>query len=209
LKYLDATVVTPSIAERGPLLQRALRSVHRQTLKVTDVAIAFDVERLGSGPTRTRALRSVRSRWTLFLDDDDELLPHHVDTLHRVALQTGADVVTPWFVIIDPSGTERPDWDPWATADAAAGVTPRPHRQYDWRAPHIFPITCLVRTELAQLGTFPAHHVDGWGGDDFAYWQQLGEAGAVFHQIPDITWHWHHHGRNTSGLVSKREAIYG
>ena len=195
----DVTIVTPTLPGRADVLQRAIRSCLTQEEPPRAFAIEVDADREGSGPTRTRALRRVATTWTAFLDDDDELRPVHLRRLLDVAAETGADVVAPWFTILGPDGRKRLDWDPFPQHRG---------RQYDLADPHIFPITCLVRTEVAQLGEFPAHHVDGWGGDDFAYWMQLARAGARIVNIEDRTWWWWHHGRNTSGLARKAEALY-
>lgn len=197
----DVTVVIPSIPARAQLLERALRSCWTQDVTPAAVSVALDIDRAGSGPTRTRALRAARTTWVAFLDDDDELRHFHLARLLEVAEETGADVVAPWFVILGPDGAEHPEWDPFPE-----------HRGRPWSIddpqPHIFPITCLVRNEVAQLGEFPRHHDNGWAGDDYAYWCQLGRAGAKVVTIPDATWWWHHHGRNTSGMADRAAVIY-
>lgn len=196
---MDITVVIPSLPARGPMLQRALRSCLAQRLPPVMMSIAFDDHGDGAGPTRTRALRAVQTEWTAFLDDDDELEDHHLSTLARVAEETGADVVIPWFTVISGIGERRDDWDPFPQHRG---------RQFDPADPHSFPITCLVRTEVAQRAEFPAFTGGDWSGDDFPYWCALGESGARFVSIPDRTWYYHHHGRNTSGLTTKAEGHY-
>jgi hypothetical protein len=180
------TVVIPSVPPRADKLRRALESVTQQTHPVHAVSIAVDHDREGAGPTRTRAMMAVDTEWLAFLDDDDEMRPFHLEYLMRAQAETGADVVIPWFEVYgggDPFPMHR-------------------GRQFDVRDPHIFPITVLVRTELAQVGSFPKPDPQraDWSGDDFPFWLQMARAGATFHSIPDQTWVWHHWGGNLSGL---------
>lgn len=186
------TVVIPTIPPRLHQLHRALDSVMAQTIQPDAISIALDTTKAGAGPTRQRALMGARTEWIAFLDDDDELLPTHLSALlagARMGVGAGeADVIWPWFEVI--GGT-----DPF----------PQHHgRQWDPTDPHIFPITALVRTRFAQQATFPApgDHAD-WHGDDFPYWLQLHDLGARFLHIGAVTWRWHHHGLNTSGLPSR------
>jgi hypothetical protein len=186
----DITVVIPHIPTRSHLLQRALESVWAQTLPADAVAIAIDYGHEGAGPTRTRALRQAQTEWVGFMDDDDMLLPHHLETLARHAQHQKADVVWPWFRVIggdDPiPGNRGRQWDP---AD-----------------PHTFPMTTLVRTELAQQCYFPPPLPDaGCSGEDFAWWMQLSDLGAKFHHVDVETWLWYHNnpGGNTAGMPDR------
>ncbi len=179
-----ATVVIPSISPRTKLLARALRSVADQTEPACAVAIAYDDQQQGAGPTRNRALRMVTTEWTVFMDDDDELLPNHIDLLYKASVETGADVVFPWFEVVG-------GLDPWPENRG---------RQFDIELPHIFPITTLVRTEFAHQGEFREGELTGgWWDDDLPYWRSLWNAGATFHHIEDVTWRWHHHGWGLPG----------
>lgn len=183
---MDVTVAIPSIPPRTHLLARALASVAAQTLPAQNVAIAYDVEKVGAGPTRTRALRQVQTEWVAFLDDDDELLPHHLDTLMCCARETGADVVWPWFQVIggtDPIKCNR-------------------GKQWNSAVPHTFPITTLMRTEVAQMCHFPPPLADAGdcSGEDWDFWMQVDRLGAKFMHVNEITWWWHHDSGNTSGL---------
>lgn len=167
---------------------RALASVAGQTTPVSAVSIAFDLEKRGAGPTRTDALRQVRTDWVAFLDDDDELLSHHLETLLCCARETDADIVWPWFQVIGGS-------DP---------ITCNRGKQWNRDEPHTFPITALVRNELAQECYFPEPLTDaGCSGEDWAFWMQLDKLGARFMHVNQVTWYWHHDSGNTSGLPSR------
>jgi hypothetical protein len=188
----DVTVVIPTIPMRRDLLARALLSVTGQTHPVAAVAIAMDTDRSGAWATRNRAASMVRTTWTAFLDDDDELLPHHVEHLLAVAKNEHADVAWGWF-------------------DVRGGTDPFPHyrgRQYDPGQPHIVPITYLVRTEVLHaamdaIGGFQPDVGGSWDVQDRPLLDTMVRLGAHLHACPDTTWVWHHHGSNTSGLPTR------
>lgn len=184
----DVTYVIPSIPPRRPLLHRALASIDAQTIPAAGISIAFDNDREGAGPTRTRAMDGVGTTWTAFVDDDDELYPHHAETLLAHVADTDADVVWGWFDVVgggDPiPGNRGKQWDP--------------------DTPHTFPITALVRTALAQQCHFPAPLVGaGCAGEDFNFWMQMSNLGAVFSHLDVVTWIWHHDSYNTGGMPDK------
>lgn len=187
------TVVTPSIPPRAEQLQRALRSVALQTLPAAAVSIAVDLDREGAAVTRQRALDAVRTPWLAFLDDDDELMPHHLETLWRHAEEAGADYVFSWFKVV--VGGRVLEHDP---------VFPPTHFTAPWdRAnPRQTTITVLVRTDLAKEAGFVRPNdgatVDGlpWG-EDWTFTLRCNELGTISHVVQH-TWLWHH-GGNTSG----------
>lgn len=186
------TVCIPSIARRSSLLlSRALPSVFSQSTPVSNIAVYTDHKREGAWEARNKTIEMAKTEWIGFLDDDDELLPHHFSTLLGAALEHDADVVWGWFQVV--GGT-----DPFP---AHRG------RQWDVNDPHIFPITCLVRRELITQSNArflpDIHGLGDWHSQDFPFWFSLHSVGAKFLAIPDITWKWHHHGSNTSGLGSR------
>lgn len=167
-------------------MARAVNSVGAQTLPASAVSIAIDVDRVGAGPTRTRALFAANTEWVAFLDDDDRFKEHHLETLWNLIQETGADVVWPWFEVI--GGT-----DPLKEYQG---------RQWDPLAPHMFPIVAMVRTELAHaVGGFTVLDPSGEiSGEDHPFYCALNDIGAKFAHTPDITWEWYHNTGNTSGL---------
>lgn len=178
------TLVIPTIPARDHLLARALATVAYQDLRFTEVHIVCDVEREGAAATRTKGLDAVRTRWTAFLDDDDELYRHHLKTLIYFVLEREADLVYPWF-------------------DVKGGTDPFPQfegKAWDPAEPHMFPITVVARTELLQA-TGGFRYPDGkvGGGEDWAMWLKLLAGGAEFVHCPQRTWVWHHDSKNTAG----------
>lgn len=180
----SVTVVIPSIPTRKELLKRAISSVLAQTHSVDALSIALDNHKDGAWVTRQRALDAVTTEWVAFLDDDDELLPHHVERCFQAQRESNADVIIPWY-------------------DVVGGEDPVPaHRglQVSSLGMHSFGITCLVRmSKVRELGVrFISPSVTGIP-EDYSFWVEMWKGGAAFCAIPDTTWLWHHHGLNTSG----------
>lgn len=188
----DISVVTPTVGEpRRDLLARAVASVALQKLQPVAHMIETDINRDGAAATRNRALQRVTTEWVAFLDDDDELLPHHLRVLHGWAQRTGADVLYPKCRLV-VNGVEQPYCPEWAG---------RPDMPFDpdiLRLRSFIPVTCLVRTELAQgVGGFeypPQSPYDDWG-----LFLKLLDKGAKFIHVPVVTWTWHVGDHNSSG----------
>jgi hypothetical protein len=190
---LDVTIVVPTIPARSRLLQRAIGSTARQTHPAAAVVISNDVDGVGAWENRNRGIAHVRTPWCAFLDDDDELLPHHLETLLGLATSADVGLAFGWF-------------------DVVGGTDPFPQhrgRPFDPANPHIVPITYLVRTEvlfeamLAVGGFQPDPAATGaWDVQDQPLFVAMAELAGTAH-TDRITWLWHHHTRNTSGLPSR------
>lgn len=180
------------------MLGRAVASVMAQDLPAAALSIAADIERQGAAATRDRALRAVRTEWTAFLDDDDQMQPEHLRVLMEAAEESGADYVFSYYTVANADGTLLPHVDPLQHFG----------RPFDSAHPHQTTITVLVRTELAQEVGFHTPPegalIDGQKyGEDYAFTVACATAGAAFLHVPQRTWLWTHHGRNTSGLPSR------
>lgn len=178
------------------MLARAVASVVAQTRPPDAVAVAVDHARAGAASVRNRAWRMADTEFVAFLDDDDEMLPHHLEHLLAVQAATGADVVYPWHRIIGPDGvTPLPD------LLGAQGVEFDPVA-LDER--NFIPVTLLARRSLLEeVDGFPMPLSERWPHkdcEDWGCWRSLRDAGARFVHTPEVTWVWHHHGDNTSGL---------
>lgn len=181
---VTVTSCTPTLPYRGQLLERAVLSIRSQTRPVDAIAVAFDTTRGGAWETRNRAMLMAQTDWIAFLDDDDEWLPHHIERCLQVQAETGVDVVVPWY-------------------DVVGGSDPTPGHRYlqlDPAGLHSFGITCLVRREFVMDHgiRFLSRNETG-APEDWVFWLTMAEKGATFHQIPETTWLYHHHGTNTSG----------
>lgn len=179
----DTTIVTPTIPPRAnTLLPHLLESVVRQTHPAAAVALAVDLCHQGAAPTRQRALDMATTPWVAFADDDDVLHPHHLETLHALQRNTGADFLWTWFDGNNPFPQHR-------------------GRQMDPASPHHTTMTVMVRTDLAKQVGF-ANHPDahpGWTGEDWNFILGCVAAGAKFAHDPTITWTYRSHTTNTSG----------
>jgi glycosyltransferase involved in cell wall biosynthesis len=189
----DVTIVVPAIpARRETTLPRALASCWAQIHPPECVIVELDWAKAGAGPNRTRGLQKAVTTWVAFLDDDDELLPHHLITLLDTADQTGADIIVPWFRVIGGA-------DPFP-GNRACGVPP-----VGGGMPS-FPVTVIARTTVAQQAIFPARDPEltragiGTMPEEYQFFTSLRDKGARFVMIPDETWLYHHHAANTSGL---------
>ncbi len=184
------TVVIPTIPPRTRLLGRALLSVLKQTHPSDAISISIDNERIGAAANRNKALMTVKTKWTCFLDDDDELYNFHIENLLHAVIDGNFDLCYPWFDINGPESGIR---DPWG----AEGKLFDPIRI---RTETYIPITVLVRTSLIQdVGGFvplgpPSNPCEDRGG-----WIRLLDAGAKFVHLPLRTWNWNWWEGNTSG----------
>lgn len=183
----EVTVALPTIPPRRAMLRRALSSVMAQTYPVSALSVVQDLWANGAAWTRNEALKAVRTPWVAFLDDDDQMLPNHLETLVGAALETGADYVYSWFVEGD-----HPD--------------PLGHfgKPFNNDSPTQTTITTLVRTELAQAVGFEEPPIGATihgqrFGEDYLFTVGCAAKGAKIVHIPARTWVWNWHGRNTSG----------
>jgi glycosyltransferase involved in cell wall biosynthesis len=179
------TVVIPSIPPRRDLLKRAVASAINQIYPAAAISVAVDVEKRGAWHTRNRALAAVQTEWTAFLDDDDEFLPEHLNTLNNSVVNHEADMAYSWFSTV-PNGSDP--FPPWF-ADAP----------WDPEKPRHTTIVMLVRTRLAQSIAFtPPAAGDSVGNEDWRFILELNRRGKIVH-VPQRTWLWHHDSKNTSG----------
>jgi glycosyltransferase involved in cell wall biosynthesis len=187
----NVTVVIPSIPPRTELRDRAVGSVGDQIWQPHEVIVPIDYTKQGAAATRNRGLRSVTTEFVAFLDDDDQMLPIHLEHLIRIQERTGADIVYPWFEIV---GGEDP-------LDAFG----KPFDADELRKRNYIPITVLARTQLLQdIGGFKNFPGAQWSTcEDWYTWLRLLDAGATFVHLPEKTWVWHHHGQNTGGRTDK------
>ncbi|MEU0467301.1 glycosyltransferase [Amycolatopsis sp. NPDC006131] len=192
----DITVVIPSIPPRAKQLRRAIHSVTLQTLPAAAIVVEVDRNHEGAAVTRHRGLMKVDTGWVAFLDDDDTFDPTHLETLHATAVEYSADYVWSRFRIGYPDGS---------TVPGPAPLGPGSFQQWNDTQPAHTTITTLVRTKLAQAVGFVNHPDanDQWPGEDWNFTLRCRAEGGVFRHAPVVTWTWHHHGRNTSGLPTR------
>lgn len=200
--WADLTLCMARIPERQhTLFRRAINSVSQQTIVPNCIRYAMDIEGLGAANTKNQALKAVKTRFVTFLDDDDELLPNHIESLMEGVAESDADVVYTW-------------------PDGALGIDPAPDRfgkPFNSRMllPHNqLPSTALFKTaSLRSAGGFqypgllevngkhPYRSTPGaWRHDDWGAYLALWHRGAAFHHVPKRTWIYHQHSGQTAGM---------
>lgn len=191
------TVVVPThpARVRNGMTKRAVGSVLGQTLPAAAVIVEQDLTGEGAPATRHRGLMKVTTEWTAFLDSDDQFKPQHLEALHACAMDTGADYVYSHYLVV--GGT---DPRPWSLG-----------KPFDPAAPHQTTTVILVRTGLAQdLGIRTIGDLRApdrlYAGEDWDFTLRCVEAGAKIVHHPEVTWLWHHHGENSSGLPHRGDA---
>lgn len=211
LSQPDVLVVIPTITGRDDLLKRAVASIREDMGRVL-VAGAIEVDIAGLGPAVCRNRAVVQSMnaglnptWVAFLDDDDEFHPDHLARLVEHAVANEADVVYPWFDL-NVGGRIDNRRDP-------LGAFGKPFDGDALTANNYIPVTSLVRTQrFIEVGGFPETNSEQWPHpdcEDWGLWLRLRDAGAVFSHLPERTWTWHWHGKNTSGRPDRAATIYG
>jgi glycosyltransferase involved in cell wall biosynthesis len=191
-KMDDITVLIPHIPVRPNALARAVKSVALQTKRPSTIHIEVDVNKSGSAATRNRGLLTIRTKWVAFLDDDDEMMSQHLEVIFNHAVETGVDVVYSGCRVVDPAGKDVPLIDDW-------GRFGQPFDEDLLREKSYIPVTSLVNADLARNALFgsPIGLVSDY--DDWGFYLRLLDIGAKFSHVPEKTWIWNHHGKNTSG----------
>lgn len=180
---MNVTIITAALPARLEVLADAMASVRAQTVPCAHY-VGVDA---GSGvaDVRNRLMRSAETEFVGFLDDDDVLDAHHVETL--LAASADADVVIPYC---------RFDGPPLPSQ-----YCNRPYDRKALRRHGIFPITVLARRAVVlAAGGFAT---EGW--DDWAMWNAMADAGARFVTVPTVTWTYRTAGadRRTNKLIAQ------
>lgn len=182
------TVVLPVHPPRfHTTLDRAMRSVWEQTRPPETVVVEMDYAHTGAAATRNRGLSYVDTELVAFLDSDDQLKPEHLAVLEQHLLETGADLVYPWFDVVQ-------GWDPFPDREG------QPFDPEVLAVRNTIPVTVLTRTGLLRsVGGFqplgpPDNPCDDWGA-----WKAMVAAGAQFSHLNQRTWYYHWGTSNTSG----------
>lgn len=189
----SVSVVIPTIPVRNAMLLNAITSVMSQTYPVSDIIVPIDHRHEGAARNRQRGLDRVKTEWVAFLDDDDYFLGNHIERLVDTAYETEADFVYSWYTV---EGGSDPRFDEFG-------------KEWNSAEPRQTTITTLIRTELAQKVGFvsPDETFESlrspdrlYAGEDYFMTKGCNDLGAKIVHLPEKTWVWRHHGRNTSGL---------
>lgn len=197
---VKVTVVIPTIPGRADTLKAAIQSISESGVEVT-VHIQEDARGEGAAATRNRALEWVETPLVAFLDDDDEFYPDHLTKCLAHARRTGSDVVYPWYDLYR-ADVLRNDLDPLLMNGKPAYGQVFDPVALDTN--NFIPITVLARTDLLrQVGGFPVPGSPEWpheSCEDWGMWLRLRDSGARFSHLPERTWLWRRHPKNTTGM---------
>jgi glycosyltransferase involved in cell wall biosynthesis len=196
IEVADVTVCTATIPTRVELLERAIRSVTNQTLKVQEHSIKLDLDKLGQPAVLDQIIQQATTKYVAILDDDDELLPNHIQLLYKKIIETDADLVFPHFKysnLSDAGHLEKFRGLPW-----------------DNNNPHQVPVTWIAkRQSILDVGGFSgdfdvlSYEVDNQGnriGNDFNLVKKLSKANKHITNISEITWIYHVGHPSTLGM---------
>jgi glycosyltransferase involved in cell wall biosynthesis len=196
IEIADVTVCTATIPTRVDLLERASKSVQNQTLKVKEHSIKLDLEKLGQPLILDQIIKEAKTKYVAILDDDDELLPNHIELLYKKIVETEADLVFPHFKysnLSDAGHLEKFRGLPW-----------------DNNNPHQVPITWIAkRKTILEVGGFSgdfdvlSYEIDNQGnriGNDFNLIKKLAQANKHITNISEITWIYHVGHPSTLGM---------
>lgn len=195
----NVTIITATISKRENLLARAVKSVQAQTLQPVAHLILEDTEKIGGAATLDKLLKKVNSKYVAVLDDDDELLPQHLQSIHTCIENSNADLVYPWFKYSNSGNAghlERYFDVPWSNDDM-----------------HQVPITWIAKTQtIKRAGGFSADYecesfnLDSAGnriGYDYILIQRLVRDGRIIKHHPEVTWIYHDDRESTLGMPSR------
>ena len=151
---------------------RALASVCAQTLQPHYVSVMVDHMRDGEINTRNILLENVTTRWVAWLDDDDEMLPDHLQLLMEAS--HGVDLVYSDYESIGAS----------------------------YRASFIEPAYLARTEALWAVGGYPFPDSEDWPYNygDWGMLARLLVNGYDFKRVPLVTWRKHIHETNICGV---------
>lgn len=183
----QVTVITASLPTRTAMLAEACESVAQQTVPAAAHLIGVDHRRDGSSVMRNRLAFAADTPWLAFLDDDDLLLPEHLETL--LGAVDGADVCYSYCRVLGR------DWSPNRPFDPVA-----------LQQSNYIPATVLIRAGVFREaeGFRPSGQVQhGW--EDWDLWLRLLGQGRRFAWTADTTWLYRFHAGNKT-ILGEQEA---
>jgi hypothetical protein len=193
---IPVTVCTPTIPPRGDLLARSIRSVAEQTVKPEAHLIMVDLHKQGAPVMFDKTIKQATTEWVAILSDDDELLPHHLETLWDLVTSKKADIGFTHFRYSGLSDAGH--------LEQFRGVP------FDNNNPRQMTGVFLAKRELLlEVGGHStdfdplSYERDDQGnriGEDFLIVKRLASAGARFAVSPEVTWIYHTGHTNTLGM---------
>jgi hypothetical protein len=182
---MKIAVIIPTIASRAHLLAECHRSVLSQKTKIPFAhSYELDTNRIGCGQMRNKLVASLDPSydWISFLDDDDVMLPNHLEALSSQC--ENADIIY--------SDCETVGWaKSWVT-------TPFDAEKLFQR--NFIPVTVLMRRSLFEEAKGFAHVF----AEDWDLWRRCYKMRARFAFVPRVTWQYRRIGESmlTTGQIT-------
>lgn len=171
---MGLTLVTVTQPKRRNLLLEMMATVAEQTVLPDAHVIVWD-HGDGFEASINRAVGMVETDYYCLVDDDDLLMPDHVETLKA---NLSADIVWTWVEV------RGRDWNP------NSGYVPGLLQKHNY-----IPSNHAFRTELfCELGGY--RKVASWADHDLL--KRAEQVGATFLNVPKVTWVYRFHGGNMS-----------
>ena len=199
INFADVTICTAHIPTRSKYLARAVESVYKQNLKPKSHFISVDYNKFGSPCNLDKLIHGVTTKYVAILDDDDELLPNHVEVLYKMLEETNADLCYPWFYF--SSVKHAGHLEQWA------------FKEWNNEKFHNIPITWMAKTEVIKAvgcfsGGFDVHSfiTDSQGhrkGQDHNIARKIVDGGYIIKHCPVVTWIYHDQHPRTHGMPSR------
>lgn len=206
----DVTVVIPSLPDRTEWLERAVRSVERQSAQPAEIIVHVDHDHAGAYHARNKALARVTTPWVAFLDDDDFFHPEHLEVLIAGANRTDADLIGTYPEPDRPAAlslfscrkgirclANLAQWGPEQLDHLDSRHSDR-CRHCGTQTGSFILVTNLVRFDLIEaIGGFPkpksmGEFFEGYNAEDYLFLLRLKDVGAQFYQVPrERTWTYH------------------
>lgn len=207
------SIVIPT-RNRPEMLEVTLGSIDAQTYPAIEVVVVNDagtdiaavvarhpraqlhVAAEQGGPSRARniGLTFARGEYVLFFDDDDEMLPEHVEALVEAAERAHLDVAYGQMLTcyLIPAGPGRYVPDALHAHDALLD-----RADIQWGAGLAPPAVLFRRSLLDEIGTIDETLV---GASDYEFWIRLSAVRDAA-RVPYVTsiYNWRVDGSNTSG----------
>jgi len=166
---MKIAIITPTISSRSEVLEECKKSVKNQIVNVSfEHFIGIDKLKLGCGAVRNAIEDSLLEEydWLSFIDDDDLMLPGHLQTLVNACERR--DII---YSDVETVGWEK-SW------------TSRYFDLKDLQERNYIPVTVLIRRSVfKRAGGF--RHVFA---EDWDLWKRCAEFGARFQYVPKVTW---------------------
>jgi hypothetical protein len=174
-------------------------SIASQTVSPKEHIISVDYNKIGQPANLDKCVWSAKSKYVAILDDDDEMLPDHLELIYDYIESTGADLVYPWFK--------------FETSGNAGHLEEFAFKEWKNEEFHTIPITWIAKTDVIKaVGGFSngfdpcSFNVDEKGfriGSDRNITRNIINAGYIIKHLPKVTWIYHDRHQRTLGMPNR------